>query len=239
MIPVVLAALVYASPPPSGSGDDTAAQRAIEAYAEQRWDDAIVALEEAYAEDPDPKYVFARAEALRAAGRCEEAIAGFEAFLEQAADAAAEAKAQAEDAIAQCRETLGRQQPPPPTPPVDDAELEGAHGPAAPPDDDGERPPPRWTRDAWGHGLTWSGSGDRGGGRRACSARRIDDRPEPTLPSTSGPMRTDWGPAPTLSRVGIPLLAIGSAVLTAGITRFIWVARSGDAGGHLAGRTSP
>lgn len=242
MTPVVLAALVYAAAPLPGSGDGSAAQRAIEAYAEERWDDAVVALEQAYAEDPDPKYIFARAEALRAAGRCEQAIEGFEAFLDEAVDASDEAKAQAEDAIAQCRETLEPQQAPPPehppTAPVSDADLGAQHGPKPPRDDDLDRPPRRWTRDGWGHGLTWSGVAIVGVGAGLLGdAYRRKARADAATDEQSYADRL--GPAPTLSRVGIPLVAVGAVVLTAGLTRFIWVARGEQPRGRLATRRSP
>ena len=239
MIPRVLAALVSAFGSPS-SGD--AAQRAIEAYAEERWDDAIVALEQAYAEDPDPKYIFARAEALRAAGRCEEAIEGFETFLEQARDASAQAQArtQAQDAIEQCRETLPTDVAPPPAAPVADAELGPAHGPAPPPGPeppDEDRPSRAWTRDGWGHGLTWSGVAIAGVGAGLLGeAHRRQTRADAALDEQSYADRLGW--APTASRVGIPLLAVGAAVLTAGVARFLVVARRGDTRGRMARKAS-
>lgn len=240
MNPFVLAALLYALSPPSDPGDASAAQKAIEAYAEERWDDAVVALEQAYAEDPDPKYIFARAEALRAADRCEQAIEGFEAFLEQAASASDEAKAKAEDAIAGCRETLDASEPPPSTPPttpVNDADLGAQHGPQPRPDDV-DRAPRTWTRDGWGHGLTWSGVAIAGVGAGLLGeAYRRKTRADAALDEQSYANRL--GPAPTLSRIGIPLLAVGAVVLTAGITRFIWVARGGGRGGRLARRSAP
>ena len=101
-----------------------AATRAQAHFAREEWELAVEDLVEAYALDPDPAYLYARAQAERMAGHCKIAIALYERFLESDPSAA-----QAEDTrinIRRCEETLWAEQAaePQPQPKSTDAPTE-------------------------------------------------------------------------------------------------------------------
>ena len=81
---VTLLATIPASPTrawASAPEQESPGQRAARHFAAEEWDEAIEALIEAYAIDPDPDYLYARAQAERFRGRCEVAIGLYRRFL--------------------------------------------------------------------------------------------------------------------------------------------------------------
>lgn len=77
---LVLASLhsprAHAGPEPESPGE-----RAARHFAAKEWDAAIEALSDAYALDPDPDYLYARAQAERFRGDCAAAITYYRRFL--------------------------------------------------------------------------------------------------------------------------------------------------------------
>jgi tetratricopeptide (TPR) repeat protein len=117
-----------ASAPVESPGD-----RAARHFAAEEWDEAIDALVEAYALDPDPDYLYARAQAERFRGRCDVAIAMYEHFL--ASDPAPQQRQDTERNIELCRAQLA----PIPPPARVEAPTDDPTAPTNPPDE----PPPR------------------------------------------------------------------------------------------------
>lgn len=66
-----------AEPPP-----ETPAQRAGRHFEAQEWDQAVEALIDAYAIDPDPDYLYARAQAERMRGNCRVALGLYHRYLD-------------------------------------------------------------------------------------------------------------------------------------------------------------
>src|SRR5688572_3171688 len=93
----------------------TAVQRAEEAFQAGRYADAAEAFGEAYAEEPDPKFVYAQAQAERLGGDCAHAIEHYDRFL--ALDPEAGAAEDARTNRERCRQELERRRPPPPPDP--------------------------------------------------------------------------------------------------------------------------
>lgn len=86
-------------------------ERGLALFEQQRYDEALAALEQGYAIDPRPEFLYARAQAERLAGRCARAIALYEAFLATAPTPEREAAARAN--LARCKDTLAATPPAP------------------------------------------------------------------------------------------------------------------------------
>jgi len=201
----VIAAMAARAPEP---GDPL--ERARQAYEDERFGDAARALEEAYAADPAPELLYARAQALRLSGDCPAALELYDAFLasEPPAEAAADAKANR----ARCAEATA--EVPPPT----------VEEPPAPPD----RPSParRWYADPWGGALTGAGvAATVTGAVLLANAHARADRARDSQDDAT--YLRELGSAPTISRVGIGVVAAGGALLTAGIVRYAVLAHRG------------
>lgn len=118
---------------------------AMKAFDEGRYHDAIVSLDAAYAIEPAPQLLYARAQARRLAGECASALPLYEYFLSTSPP-----RDQARDAevnIKRCRAAISVGDVPP-----DPA----AEGPEPPPEP--ELPPPPPPRDAVGIALTGTGA---------------------------------------------------------------------------------
>ena len=89
---------------PAEPAEASAFDRAQRHFAAEQWDEAVEALIEAYALDPEPDLLYARAQAERMRGNCRVAIALYERYLESNPSAA-----QVEDTkvnIRRCEESL-------------------------------------------------------------------------------------------------------------------------------------
>jgi len=213
------------------------AEAGVKAFAEGRYDDAARILERAYAVAPDPVLLFAWAQAERYAGRCDVAVPLYRAYLEE--EPPADVRALAREAITACGEDPDRAAEPEPEP---EPEPEVAPDPEPEPKITRHFAPPRRhtaARDPWGHALTWPGlavavvgAGLLGEAHR----RRADGEGAPDEQAYLDALHG----APVLSRAGIGLLAGGSALLVAGVIRFVVVAARGraDAGAPAAATAS-
>lgn len=81
------------------------------------------------------------------------------------------------------------------------------------------RPPGDAPRDAWGHGLLWSGVGVAGVGAGLLAAGHMR-REEAAGARTELEYQAAFSGAPALGNAGIAVLASSAALVTAGIVRF-------------------
>lgn len=195
--------------------------RGSEAFEAKRWDEAARAFEAAYAEHPRSELLWAHAQALRLGGRCEEALPLYERFLD--GDPTEEEVAEARMNIEACRELVGEPavvepvepSPPPPQPsppppqPTVHATDRGVVSDVR----------PRASRDAWGHGLLWSGVGVAGIGAGLLGAGHAR-REQAGGASTELGYEQTFAGAPELGQAGIAVLVTGAALIAAGIVRF-------------------
>lgn len=210
-----------ASTPVESPGD-----RAARHFAAQEWDEAIDALVEAYALDPDPDYLYARAQAERFRGRCDVAIAMYEHFL--ASDPAPQQRKDTERNIELCRAQLSPIPPPARVEtPVDDPTR-----PAAPPD--APPPPPRRAgADALGIALATVGAVAvvAGASLWIIGARTRDQ-------ATAKPNEDSYATAlkrgRSLTIAGITTTSVGVATGVGAAIRFGLLARRDRAGRRLA-----
>lgn len=186
-----------------------------QAYQDGRYREAADAFARAYELEPDPAYLYAQAQALRLAGDCRTATTLYSKFLET--DPPEQAERTARDNMAACAEQLAAQpdEPEPAPEPAPKPQPE-----TAPPVDREPEPAPRaWYRDPWGGVLVGVGLAGLavGGGLygQAVTEERAADQAE---------AEPEYGErierASTLSRAGIGVLAVGSAVLVAGVIRW-------------------
>ncbi|MCA9650516.1 MAG: hypothetical protein KC501_11445 [Myxococcales bacterium] len=221
-----------------GPAQSDAARRAEAAFEAKDYPAAAQAAAEAYAEQGDPVFLYAQAQAERLGGDCRSASTHYREFLRAVPTGpAAEA---ARSNIEQCEATLAEVPPEPssstPKPDAGDptttrsdpgaeplpsatADLEGL---ADEPGPRGEARPP--IRDPWGWALVGVGTAALGTGAGLIAWSRVDARAaaEATDVLSYGE-RIDR--AYVVSRVGIPVLVVGGALVVAGVTRFALLAR--------------
>jgi tetratricopeptide (TPR) repeat protein len=212
----MLAVSLFVAPLRDGS---TAAADGETAFVEGRWDDAAQAFAEAYAHDPQPAYLYARAQAERKAGRCAVAIELYEQFLDGAPKG--DAKTLARENVEACRAELPEEpdssaiEPQPtvsPRPLVDESDD-------APRVDEPVREPRPWYRDPWGGALFGVGAASAvGGGVLIGVAGRQHDRAHEASSDAAYGNRIDR--AKLLNRAGIVAVSVGAALVVAGIVRW-------------------
>ena len=227
----LVAALVVGGSPPVGvaSPESAPASTAMDArdeaargealFAEGRFDEASAAYGRAYALDPFPPFLFARARSEQEAGRCADAIDLYREFIATGPPAPDVDRANME--IGRCYPETRTADPPAPR--VEPSARAPADAPPAEPRTR-PRPNPRWIHDPVGGGVLGAGlvvlatglglffAGDAAGHKAADAATTDDFRPK---------IRH----ARALEGTGIAAMSVGSALLVAAITRFAVVAR--------------
>ncbi len=174
---------------------------------------ASAGFAEAYATEPNPRYLYAQAQSERLAGNCPLALQLYDEFLAQDPPAKA-----AEDARAnRARCTTAAPPPPPTTSDAGGATTPEPEGPA-----DGDRPPSStrpWYRDPWGGALAGSGMfvGGLGIGL-IINAVNLDE--DAASAPNEGAYETTREDAKVRHRVGIGVTAAGAALLVGGIVRW-------------------
>lgn len=199
--------------------DDIAAGE--KAWKEERWDDASQAFARAYEQTGEPKFLYTRAQAERRAGRCEDAIALYEEFLET--KPAEKAQELARKYIEECRALLPPEPEPEPVPepepdPVDDPTTDDRVGPEPPIVDD--PPPPKpWYRDPWGDALVGIGvvAATAGGAMVGVAYRDANAADDASDDRAFG---QELDRAQTLERAGAITLGVGAALLVGGVVRW-------------------
>jgi tetratricopeptide (TPR) repeat protein len=196
----------------SAEPDETAAARAQRHFEAEQWDEAIEALIEAYAEDPDPAYLYARAQAERMRGNCKAAIELYRRFL--AGDPSPKQRADTERHIRLCEEILfQREVEVSPTPP-----------PAEPPPPPAPVPERRPRRDAVGPALLGSGLVAAAAGMTIAIVGDTARRRAPDA-ATEDAYEDDGRRGTILLATGVSIATVGGALIAGAIARFAIISR--------------
>ena len=232
---VCIAAVVLATAlSQPASAEEDAVARAEAAFAEERFAEAADGFAEAYAANPLPRYLWAGAQAERLANDCAAAIELYDAFL--ATEPAEKDARDARDAKQACADKLARAATPSgqnAATGTTGAEPAPATAPTSPPEDAAasrrKRAPQTWYRDPWGGALVGSGVFVGGiGVGLLVSAVRLDR--EAGDASTEGAYEASREDAVLRQRVGIATVSVGSALVLAGIVRWVLVGTRGRRG---------
>jgi hypothetical protein len=183
--------------------------RALRAFETHDYAAAIRDLDAGFALDPRREFLFAEAQAKRLSGDCRGAVVLYQRFLTTQPPALQIDATQI--ALARCAQELAKKPevvivtpPPPPSPP---------------------RPaPPRWNRDPWGLGLTGAGVAAIGVGIGFLVAGEIA-RSDAGSATSYPAYASQWSAAGTRLEVAVGALAIGGALMAAGVGRFVVVRR--------------
>jgi tetratricopeptide (TPR) repeat protein len=151
---LLLTAVLAISTPAAADSKADYLARANTAFAAGHYQEALDALDKAYAIDPDPEVVFALGQVHMKLGDCKQALAYYQSFLATKPDA--RETAIATKAIERCKSMTPEPEPPkPPTPaPVEPVAPPPIASPPPPP------PPPEhiaWYRDVLGDALVIGG----------------------------------------------------------------------------------
>jgi tetratricopeptide (TPR) repeat protein len=209
-------------------------ERGLDLFKDKQYQRAIDAFQSAYEIDPDPRILFAWAQAERLSGDCASAVVLYEKFL--AARPKKEHAELANENLTKCHEALGtrpdpdRDREPPPREPVPEPVPEPSAVDDSPPptrirDDVVLRPVSSrrvpWTRDTVGHVLTGVGVAGLAVGATflVLSSSDLSDADSATdLQSFDD--ATDR--AMTRRTIGVVALATGGAVLAAGVVHYLF-----------------
>jgi hypothetical protein len=205
-LPLRFALLLAAEPPHEGF--DELIAKAEAAFGAKDYDVASRAFADAYALEPVPKYLFARAQAERLAGRCNVAVPLYEQFL-----ASAPSKAEVErarQARARCLEGAGAGDPV--------GELDGSASPSAA-DRPPAKPPAPWYRDPVGGALVATGGVAAIIGASVLGFALGKDR-RADRAANEGDYVDEKDAAKPPQRAGIAVLSVGGALLVAGAIRW-------------------
>ncbi|MCA9707330.1 MAG: hypothetical protein KDK70_15865 [Myxococcales bacterium] len=212
-------------PPPPAPSD--AAVRAQQHFQAGEWDAAIEALMEAYALDPDPAYLYARAQAERMRGNCRVAIALYERFLE--GETTDRQREDTQRHIRLCEEVLFNEQahaarPPTPLVPLESAPPSDDPAPLHPQDPQRPAKTHPWYRDPAGMTLLVTGSVATVGGGLLWS---LGDEQLEVAPraSTEGVYETQVERGRRNIALGASLVGIGGSLLLGAAIRLGVVAK--------------
>lgn len=210
MIALALVAVLAAAP------SNDAARRAEQHFAAGEYAEAIDALEEAYANEPDRAFVFAMGSAWQALGDCDKAIEQYERFL--ATEPPTDQAERTRERIALCR-------PSKPPPPVIDAPAHVEASPVVMPPPVEDRPEgQQWHRDPAGGVLLGVGLVALAGGTalEILGARRrvrADDAMD------EDGFRSRLRQSNALQGAGIGLIATGGSLVVGAVIRYVLVQR--------------
>jgi tetratricopeptide (TPR) repeat protein len=189
---------------------DAAIDRAEAHFLAEQYDRASEAFAEAYELDPDPKYLYARAQAERLHGNCAAAIDLYQRFLDT--DPPDPASTEAVLNRDRCKEIVEAERPPPAAP-APTVEIE----------DDAVSAPPT-PRDVLGFALIGTGGVALAVGAGLWGIAIANDREAPES-RTEDDFIESKSKARTRHRAGIAVTSIGAALLVAGAVRLIILAK--------------
>ena len=237
---IVLTILVVALAAAPAAADPAAdaIARGKKAFKEEKFAEAVAEFKTAHSLKPDPKLLYAIAQAQRLAGDCEGSIATYEEFLATKPNKKLAEYSKAN--IERCKEDLAKKPPPvkepppakepPPEPPATTAPSPLAAGPTAPATagpaigpseqrDDRGRP---WTRDWLGHGLVVGGVAAATVGTMLWLGGRgdADDVNGATDHQSFLDARDAASSAVTKQRLGIGLGVAGAALIVGGVVHY-------------------
>lgn len=189
-------------------------RRAEAAYKEQQWDRASRAFADAYAIDPNPDYLFARAQAERFAGRCNVAVKLWDQYL--AVETSPPAVREAKVNRAYC-EPDGSGDTAPSTTTGATTPPANEHEPVR------DRPSRAWYRDPAGGVLVAVGGVSTVIGASVLGLALSRDR-KASSADTEGSYVAEKDAVKGPHRAGIAVLSVGGALLVAGVVRWAVVA---------------
>ncbi|MCA9649832.1 MAG: hypothetical protein KC501_07985 [Myxococcales bacterium] len=212
------------TPPPEDAVPSSAALRAQQHFEAQEWDLAVEALMEAYAEDPDPAFIYARAQAERMRGKCSVAVALYRRFLEM--EPSERQRADTERHIRLCEEVLFNEEADAPEPEEPPGVGAGAGVDDEPPPDRAplEPSPPRPGRDALGLSLVVVGGSALVAGATVWGLGQRGLQRASRSPTEGGYERQAADGRQRMI-LGASLAGVGLAVTIGGIVRLALLAR--------------
>lgn len=217
MIAALLVLALARAPEPATSVDNPHFAAAVEAWEARRWPEAAEAFARAYAIEPKPQYVFARAQALRLADDCSGAIKAYRAFIDLAPPPAAIDEARGY--IVAC----GGDPTPTPPPPIAPRPIVSADVSAPRPTDPPLPATPArrrpWWRDPAGHAVGWTGLAIAATGA-GLTIEGLARRERGTRAADEQGYRDARRGGATMLHAGIPLTCIGAAMVLAAVIRF-------------------
>lgn len=199
----------------------SAAVRAQRHFQAEEWDEAVEALMEAYAADPDPAYLYARAQAERMRGRCSVAVALYRRFLETGPTELQ--RVDTERHIRLCEEILfteGAEAEPEPETSVAPAPSPSPVERSRPVDE-----PRPWSRDPLGWSLVSVGGGATVAGAVVWGLGQRDLRRAP-MSSTEGDYEQGSSTGRQRMVIGASVAGVGLALAVGGIVRLALLARA-------------
>ena len=198
-------------------------ERAEAAYKLEQWDTASRAFADAYAVDPNPDYLFARAQAERFSGRCNVSVKLWDQYI--AVETSAESLKEAREFRRFC-EPLVAAATAPPTASASATADDAAH--------------PRsnaWYRDPSGGVLVATGGVSMVIGASVLGLALSRDRKAASADTEGSYVTRKDGVRPA-HQAGIAVLSVGSALLVAGVIRWAVVASRARSRRAQAGATS-
>lgn len=219
---LLLAMLCIAGPAAADTATDAANHAAAgkQAFAEGKYAEAITAFREANKLQPDPKLLYAIAQAQRMAGDCASAIATYEEFIKTKADDKLVEFSQAN--ITRCKEVLASQPKPEPKPepkpdPKPEPEIKRYPPKPAP-----ARGTSSWTSDWIGHGLVAGGVGAAVVGTLLWTKGRSDAAAvnDATDHEAFLAAQDKASSAVTRQRIGIAIGLVGVAAIAGGVIHY-------------------
>jgi tetratricopeptide (TPR) repeat protein len=201
---------------------ETLAQAALESFHAGRFVEASGLLADAYALDPDPRYVYGQAQAEKAAGNCKLAIELYERYLEhEIRDHQAQAARTAIDACPVPTEPEP-QADPVPAPHIDEEPVREPSQPPARVDEAPKRA--SWFRDPWGGVALGLGVGALGVGG-GLYGQALVDRDAARATRSEAVFAERKRTASRFGTTGAVLMGVGSALLVAAVVRYAVLAR--------------
>jgi tetratricopeptide (TPR) repeat protein len=188
---------------------DAAIERAEAHFLAEEYGAASEAFDEAYALEPDPRFLYARAQAERLDGDCAAAVELYQRFLDT--DPPEPAATEAVVNRDRCKQSLEAERPPAPPDPT-------------PPSDEDAAPSKPLQRDALGLALVGTGGVAVAVGAGVWGIAVANDREAPEARTENDFVETKRR-ARTRHRAGIAVTSIGAALLVAGAIRLIVAAK--------------
>ena len=206
-------------------------------YEKKEYAAAITELEQGYALDPKPVFLYARAQAERLSGDCEHAIDHYQEFLNQVPEPEREAAARAN--LARCKDELSLKAPTPaptataaPAPAPTPTPAPATVAPPAKPFPPHETPP--WYTDAWGDVMTGAGIVALGVGSylylaSVSNQNKAEKSSESPGGDSYGAHGTRIDRAERQRTIGVITGGAGLALITGGILRYVLHSRAPEA----------
>jgi hypothetical protein len=199
---------------PSPSEAPPSLEDAEQAFLAGDYARAAAGFAAAYADEPNPRYLYAQAQSERLAGNCAHALQLYDEFL--ALDPPDKAAADARANRARCATATPPPAPEVPPPPAD---TSPEVSPTEPEDDAPTEATRPWYRDPWGGALVGSGLFVGGIGiGLMINAARLDESAADA--ATEGAFETTREDARVRQRVGIGTTVAGAALLVGGVVRW-------------------